>query len=83
MGERREASAGFSLPIQVNIRHYAAGAAGQALQYRSPVVHDEAIAVGFTTIRVKTGLRRRNDITEILDGASAQQRFPVSTSGGP
>ncbi len=81
MGQGREASAGFGLPIQVNVGHYAAGATGQALQYRAPVIHDEAIAIGFTPIRVKPGLGRRYDIAKILDGTGTQQRLPVCPPG--
>ena len=55
---------------------------GTRCRIRAPVIHDHAVAVGLASARVEAGLRRRDNIAEILDRPCAQQRLPVRPPGG-
>src|SRR5256885_2171221 len=48
----------------------------------APRVDDHAVPVSTAAARMHPALSRRNDVRLVLDGAGAQQRFPVSGTGG-
>src|SRR5690242_1073855 len=78
MPERRKALAHARLRSNIDVRHRAAAATRQTLQYPSPIIHDHAVTVGLASARVEARLGGRHNITEILDRTCAQQRLPVS-----
>src|SRR3954468_10232466 len=82
MGERREPTPELMLQCAVDLRDCKTGPGlGDARDHMTPRIDDHRIAVGFAAVLMRATLRGREHITEIFDGASAHQQFPVCTTG--
>ena len=82
MLQRREIPAGFRLALQIDRRDDTTPAARQALHDAAPIINNQAVAVGFAAIGMEARLCRSDYVTQIFDGASAHQRFPMGAPGG-
>lgn len=68
----REACSRPGLTFEVKLARNVALTTGQTTQNCAPEVHNHAVTIGFTSIRVKAGLCRSNDVAKILDGPGTQ-----------
>src|SRR5215469_18323707 len=71
--QRGKSFAHARLEREIHLCHGAAPAARHTLQNPSPVIHYHAVTVSLAPARMKAGLGRRHNITEILDRTRTQQ----------
>jgi hypothetical protein len=81
VGERRQAFADFGEASVVEVGNHDARSLRLAVEDIAPGVDDQAVAVGLPPVLVPAALSDREKVALVLDGAGAQQDFPVRAAG--
>src|SRR5881394_2053344 len=77
-----EALAPFLCPLRIDLgQHHAFAVIGALGDDRAPGIDHHAVSVSAPPAGMRSALRRRNHVGLVLDGAGAQQRFPVRLPG--
>jgi hypothetical protein len=82
VAQRRQTSAHVADAARIEIGGDDAGTLVEAGQHFAPGVDDHAVAVGHAAVGMAAALGRSQQVALVLDGAGAQQQFPMGAARG-